>query len=196
MNITDIDDKILARSLSEGVPVRALTLRHERSFARSLADLNVWPPDVVLRVSEHMDAIVSHVERLVESGAAYVLDGEGVYFDVGGLTGRGITKYGKLGMGHLVDKQGGGKLEGANEAIFQWSQQQQPPPQLEDIDGEAPTRQPARGRRRQRKEASDHEQLRTNRRLVGSLLLLRRLDSTPRRRADGGCCAEMRGSRH
>ena len=152
MNVTDIDDKIVARSAAEGISVSSLTRRHELEFTQALSSLNVWLPDLVLRVSEHMDVIVKHVESLVSSGAAYVLPGEGVYFDVGGITGRGITKYGKLGMGHLADVQGGGggatTPEGRDERpLFEWTQQQQQQQQQQDDSGEAPTRQARRSPR-------------------------------------------------
>jgi len=93
MGITDIDDKILARAAERGVHPAALTSRYEGEFWEDMSALGVPPPSVVLRVTEHLDAIVDYIARLVGTGAAYVAEGHGVYMDVGALGGA----YGELG---------------------------------------------------------------------------------------------------
>ena len=112
MNITDVDDKILARAaeMGEGTDPIALARRYEAEFWADLDGLNVLRPDVVTRVTEHVEgAIVPYIGRMVDGGMAYVLkdDNEGdggggsssVYFDVAAFEaagGGGVNRYGKL----------------------------------------------------------------------------------------------------
>lgn len=91
MNITDVDDKIIARSLRSRTPWRQLTARYESEFWSDLRLLRCAQPDVKLRVSEHMPQIVAFVQRLLRTSDAYATADGSVYFDVSRATG-----YGKL----------------------------------------------------------------------------------------------------
>lgn len=83
LNITDVDDKILAAADSSGEAPLALARRYEESFWRDWDALNCLRPHVVTRVTEHVDTkIVPYIERLVELGMAYEVKRDGVYFDV------------------------------------------------------------------------------------------------------------------
>lgn len=93
MGVTDVDDKIIARSTELGVPVAAVAARYEAEFMRDMAALGVRPPTAVVRVSEHVDAIIDHIRAIESRGFAYSApDGSGVYLD----TGRMGHAYGKL----------------------------------------------------------------------------------------------------
>lgn len=91
MNITDVDDKIIARCSTTGEPWMDLVRLQEASFWRDLAHLGCARPNHVLRVSEHMPQIIQFVQNLIDGGFAYGLDDGSVYFDVGQL-----KSYGKL----------------------------------------------------------------------------------------------------
>lgn len=80
MNITDIDDKIIKKSLDLKTDYRELARKFELSFFEDLESLNVRPPSVVLRVTDHMPLIIEFVQKLLESGFAYKLS-DGIYFD-------------------------------------------------------------------------------------------------------------------
>jgi cysteinyl-tRNA synthetase len=98
MNITDVDDKILAASRETGEPPLALARRFEQDFWNDLEALNCLLPHVVTRVSEHVDSdIVPYIKQLCDSGMAYESD-DGVYFDLRAYDDKlgKITKYGKL----------------------------------------------------------------------------------------------------
>lgn len=90
INITDIDDKIVARSAEEGIDASQLTRHWERAFQHDMLRLGVRPPAAWLRVSDHMEAICTFIEQLVTTGHAYVAD-DGVWFDCSTL-----PTYGKL----------------------------------------------------------------------------------------------------
>mmetsp|Transcript_8917 Transcript_8917/g.21645 ORF Transcript_8917/g.21645 Transcript_8917/m.21645 type:complete len:721 (+) Transcript_8917:62-2224(+) len=134
MNITDVDDKIIQRSTerrdnvnygkeseAEADPL-SLARYYEREFWQDMDALNVMRPDVICRVSEHVElTIVPYIQQIVDGGMAYVIpEGEciggnvedgakvqqqsqqtmqgSVYFDVRAFESitNGKTKYGKL----------------------------------------------------------------------------------------------------
>ncbi len=96
-NITDVDDKINAAAREQGVPIGELTERYTRIFHEDMAALGVLRPDVEPRVTSHIPQIVSLIERLLESGHAYVAE-DHVLFSVvsfdgyGALSGRALDE--------------------------------------------------------------------------------------------------------
>ncbi|HYN29017.1 MAG TPA: cysteine--tRNA ligase [Dermatophilaceae bacterium] len=99
-NVTDIDDKILARAAEEGEPWYAISYRNETETAAALAALGVLPPTYEPRATGHVPEMVTLMETLVEKGHAYAApDGSGdVYFDV-----RSWPAYGELTRQRLED---------------------------------------------------------------------------------------------
>jgi cysteinyl-tRNA synthetase len=81
MGITDVDDKILARAAERQLHPAALAAEHEAAFHADMAALGVRPPTALLRVTEHVDAIVELIRRILSAGFAYAAP-SGVYFDV------------------------------------------------------------------------------------------------------------------
>jgi cysteinyl-tRNA synthetase len=76
-NVTDVDDKILARAALNGEPIEALTERMVASMHEDLAALGCAPPDHEPRATRHIPDMIALIERLLERGAAYVApDGE------------------------------------------------------------------------------------------------------------------------
>ena len=90
-NVTDIDDKILARSAEAGVPWWAWAQRHEREFTAAYDALGVLPPTYEPRATGHVTEMVELMAQLVESGHAYVTGEGDVWFDV-----RSYPEYGAL----------------------------------------------------------------------------------------------------
>jgi len=89
-NVTDIEDKTLAKAAEAGVPWWEWALRHEREFQAAYAAVGVRAPAAEPRATGHIPEIVSLIERLIERGHAYEKDGS-VYFDV-----RSFAEYGAL----------------------------------------------------------------------------------------------------
>jgi cysteinyl-tRNA synthetase len=83
-NVTDIDDKILAKSHVQGVPWFALAYRYERELHAAYAALGCMPPTYEPRATGHVPEMLELIEVLMERGHAYAApDGSGdVYFDV------------------------------------------------------------------------------------------------------------------
>lgn len=88
-NVTDIDDKILAKSAEAGAPWWAWAYRFEREFAAAYDALGVIPPTYEPRATGHITEMIELMERLVARGHAYAGDEGNVYFDVRSLPGYG-----------------------------------------------------------------------------------------------------------
>ncbi|NJC83669.1 cysteine--tRNA ligase [Planosporangium mesophilum] len=98
-NVTDIDDKILVKSVEAGEPFWAIAYANERRLARDYATLGVLPPTYEPRATGHIPEMHELIKRLIDKGHAYAAeDGSGdVYFDV-----RSYPAYGAL-SGQRVD---------------------------------------------------------------------------------------------
>lgn len=105
-NITDIDDKIIARANERAEPFHELTERFIQAMHQDAAALGVLPPDQEPRATGHLGEIIEMIERLVERGHAYVADNGDVYYDVKSFPG-----YGKLSGKSIEDLQAGARVE-------------------------------------------------------------------------------------
>ena len=118
LGLTDIDDKIIKRA-NESPEVSsplALARRFETEFFEDLAKLGVELPDVVLRVTEHVDDIVDYVKLLEAKGFAYVNEADNsVYFDVQAFNSANHS-YGTMGpTSASLDTEEGRALHNADE---------------------------------------------------------------------------------
>jgi cysteinyl-tRNA synthetase len=104
-NVTDIDDKILAKAAEHDVPWWAWAYENERACTRAYDVLGVLPPTYEPRATGHVTDMVTLMERLLERGHAYAVDGD-VYFDV-----RSFPEYGELTGQKLADLQRAGDTD-------------------------------------------------------------------------------------
>lgn len=107
-NVTDIDDKILAKSAEQGVHWYALAAAMKRELDSALAAINVLPPTYEPGATGHVPEIVELIEQLVARGHAYAAeDGSGdVYFDV-----RSWPAYGELTRQRVEDMEPAGDAD-------------------------------------------------------------------------------------
>ena len=89
-NVTDIDDKIIARAAEENTTPAALAEKYTRVWDHEIGRLNVLPPHVMPRATGHIIEMIELVRSLIERGSAYESGGD-VYFAV-----RTFEEYGKL----------------------------------------------------------------------------------------------------
>jgi len=89
-NVTDIDDKILAKGAAQGVPWWAWAYDNERAVTRAYDVLGILPPTYEPRATGHIPEMIVLMQRLIDGGHAYAVDGD-VYFDV-----RSFPAYGAL----------------------------------------------------------------------------------------------------
>jgi len=92
MNVTDVDDKTIRGSVSEGESLKEFTRKYEKIFFEDLKELNIVKPDHVLRATESIDDMVRLIKELLEKGIAYKTS-DGIYFSIKKSKG-----YGKLAM--------------------------------------------------------------------------------------------------
>jgi len=104
-NITDVDDKINAAAIEQGVPIAAITDRFAAAYREDMAALGVAAPDIEPEATAHIPQIVAMIERLIESGHAYAAQGH-VLFAVGSFGG-----YGKLSRRDPEEMLAGARVE-------------------------------------------------------------------------------------
>ena len=105
-NITDVDDKIIARANENGETTEALTERTIAMMHEDFAALNLVEPDIEPRVTGHMAEIIDVIEKLVARGYAYQAGSGDVLFDVSKF-----DDYGKLSRQNLEQLQSGARVE-------------------------------------------------------------------------------------
>jgi cysteinyl-tRNA synthetase len=104
-NITDVDDKIIARCRDTGDDPKRLTEHNHSEAIIRLRQLNILPADVYPKVTEHIPQIIDLIRLLIEKGAAYETGG-GVYFSI-----PSFPAYGKLSGQDLERIRAGARIE-------------------------------------------------------------------------------------
>ncbi len=109
MNITDVDDKIIANAARDGVSVQQYTAKFERAFLEDSAMIGIEQP-VLVRATEHIAKMADFVAKLVAKNLAYRTEDGSYYFRIAGF-----PQYGKLSK-----KDFGGMLDGARVDIDEY----------------------------------------------------------------------------
>jgi cysteinyl-tRNA synthetase len=91
MNLTDVDDKIITRSVAQGKTIREVTEPVTEIFHRDREFLRIEPAEVYPKATEHIPEMIALVERLMSRGLAYQAEDASVYFAIARFPG-----YGKL----------------------------------------------------------------------------------------------------
>jgi cysteinyl-tRNA synthetase len=106
-NVTDVEDKVIAKSQAEGVPWWELAYRNERAFSQAYDLLGCLPATLEPRATGHIPEIVELIQRLIDTGHAYASGGD-VLFDV-----RSFADYGALSGQRVDEVQSAGDTENA-----------------------------------------------------------------------------------
>jgi len=104
-NITDVDDKIIARANEEERDPAAVAADYTLAFRQAMDALGVMPPTVQPKATETIPQMIDMVSRLLASGHAYVVDGD-VYFSV-----RSFLGYGKLSGRNIDELEVGARVD-------------------------------------------------------------------------------------
>jgi cysteinyl-tRNA synthetase len=104
-NVTDVDDKIIARANEEDRSPWEVAEEYTRSYDEQMTALGVLPPDIAPRATAHIFDMIRLIEKLVDTGVAYVVDND-VYYSVESFHG-----YGKLSNRSLEDMRAGERVE-------------------------------------------------------------------------------------
>ncbi|XP_032666506.1 probable cysteine--tRNA ligase, mitochondrial isoform X2 [Odontomachus brunneus] len=91
MGITNIDDKIIKRSIEMKQDFKTLSNHFEMGFLEDMNKLNVRKPYMYCRVTDYVPQIINFVEKLIADGYGYITKDGSVYFDTSKY-----NRYGKL----------------------------------------------------------------------------------------------------
>ena len=80
-NITDIDDKILKKSLTTNQPIAKITSFYTDRFHAEMAQLGVLPPTIEPKATQNIDAMIELMEKLLQEKVAYQISNGDIYFD-------------------------------------------------------------------------------------------------------------------
>ncbi len=112
-NFTDIDDKIIKRSIESGEDWKVLVDKNIETYYEDMDSLNILRADHYPRCTEYVDSMIHIIEDLIQKGHAYAAK-DGVYFHVESAP----EKYGLL-TGQSIDavRQGaGGRVQGTGDS--------------------------------------------------------------------------------
>jgi len=126
VNITDVDDKLIAESSRRGMTMAALAEEMTADYLENLAALGVTSIDEMPKATDHIGTIITFIEGLIAKDRAYASDGD-VYFDV-----QKDPDYGKLTNRSVDAMQGEGgstadrKRSGADFALWRRAKDGEP----------------------------------------------------------------------
>lgn len=100
-NFTDVDDKIIAKAIEEGVPAEEISQRYIKECKKDMADMNVKPATTHPLATQEIDGMIDMIQTLIDKGFAYAVNGT-VYFRV-----KNFSEYGKLSHKNLDNLQSG-----------------------------------------------------------------------------------------
>ena len=102
-NFTDVDDKIIKKSIEEGISSQEVSERYIKECRQDMEHMNVRPATVHPRATQEIDGMIEMIDTLIEKGYAYEKNGT-VYFST-----RKDKEYGKLSHKNLDDLRSGGR---------------------------------------------------------------------------------------
>src|SRR4030088_2361531 len=106
MNITDVEDRIIAKSQEAGMTIDDYTAKYIDALWEDFDALGLERPEIVPRATRHIPEMVSLIEKLLETNHAYASDGS-IYYRIASF-----PEYGKLSKINFA-----GNIAGASERI-------------------------------------------------------------------------------
>ena len=91
MNITDVDDKTINKSVKEGKKLNDIAEIYTSIFKKDLEKLKILPPDVFPLATDHIDKMIEIIQILINKGHAYPTNDNSVFFSIDSF-----KDYGKL----------------------------------------------------------------------------------------------------
>ena len=105
MNLTDVDDKIIKKSIEEKTGTEQVAEKYIGAFFQDIGKLTVAKADVYPKATGHMQDIIDMIKELEQKGFAYNVDGN-VFYDVAKFKG-----YGKLSGKKIDELEAGARIE-------------------------------------------------------------------------------------
>lgn len=104
-NITDVDDKIMAKALESGQAIDVITTCTTKAFHDDMGALNALPPDIEPRATAHIGEMIAMISTLIDKGHAYAAEGH-VLFNVPSM-----KNYGELSRKPQEELLAGARVE-------------------------------------------------------------------------------------
>lgn len=105
MNLTDVDDRIIANAAAAGVGIREYTEKYAHAFFEDCKTLNIEAPEHWVRATDHIDDMVKLIERLQQKSFTYPSEGS-IYYRIAKF-----PDYGKLSKIDVSGIQAGARVE-------------------------------------------------------------------------------------
>ena len=104
-NFTDVDDKIINKSIEEGISASEVSEKYIKYFFEDINRLNILESVKRPKVTENMAEIIEIIQKLIDNGFAYEKDGD-VYFEV-----KKYKDYGKLSNQKIEELELGARID-------------------------------------------------------------------------------------
>jgi cysteinyl-tRNA synthetase len=105
MNLTDIDDKIIKKSIEEKISASNVAEKYSEAFFEDIKRLRIKPATLYPKATGHIDEILGMIKALIDNGAAYNVDGN-IFYNVGAF-----KQYGKLSGKKIDELEAGSRVE-------------------------------------------------------------------------------------
>jgi cysteinyl-tRNA synthetase len=105
MNVTDVDDRIIQNATAAGMSIREYTEKYIQAFLQDTEALDIESPEELVRATDHIEDMVTLIERLQQKGLTYTSDGS-IYFRISGF-----PQYGKLSKIDLSGIKSGARVD-------------------------------------------------------------------------------------
>ncbi len=105
MNLTDVDDRIIANAAAAGKSIRDYTEKFVQAFFDDCRSLSIEAPEHWIRATDHIDDMVKLIERLQQKTFTYPSDGS-IYYRIAKF-----PEYGKLSKVDLTGIQAGARVD-------------------------------------------------------------------------------------
>lgn len=89
MNLTDVDDKTIANSREQGLPLSDYTDTYKKAFFEDIKTLRIKQAEYYPEATKHIDKMIELIQRLLDKGHAYQADDGSVYFSIASFPGYG-----------------------------------------------------------------------------------------------------------
>ena len=104
-NLTDVDDKIIKKASEENVSTDVVAEKYSTAFFEDTKRLGIQEADAYPKATENISDIIQLIEKLVQNGVAYPVDGD-VFYSVTKFLG-----YGKLSGKNIDELESGARVE-------------------------------------------------------------------------------------
>ena len=104
-NFTDVDDKIINKSIEEGISANEISEKYIKYFFEDISKLNILENVKRPKATENIPEIIEIIQKLIDNGFAYEKDGD-VYFEV-----KKYKDYGKLSNQKIEELELGARID-------------------------------------------------------------------------------------